>query len=141
MDEVTRRELTIGGVARRARVNIDTLRYYERRGLVAKPPRTESNYRLYDEEAVRRVRFIKNAQGLGFSLEEITELLSLKAAPGSRCADVRERAERKIGEIDEKLRSLKVMRRNLSRLVAECKGERPVSECPILESLDEGRVR
>ena len=81
--------LTIGEVAKQAHVRIETLRYYERTGLVASPPRSESNYRLYPQETVRRVQFIKRAQELGFSLKEITELLALRATPETPCADIR----------------------------------------------------
>jgi Cu+-exporting ATPase len=84
--------LTIGDVAKEAKVNIETLRYYERRGLLASPPRSTSNYRLYAEDTVRRVRFIEGAQELGFSLKEILDLLSLQAEPNSSCEDIRERA-------------------------------------------------
>src|SRR2546422_10160215 len=98
--------LTIGDVAKQADVHSETLRYYERRGLVARPPRSVSNYRLYPEDTVRRVRFIKHAQDLGFSLKEIKELLSLRAAPKARCADVRVRALTKINDIEERIRAL-----------------------------------
>jgi Predicted transcriptional regulators len=94
--------LTIGDVARQAHIHIETLRYYERRGLVARPPRSISNYRLYSEDTVRRLRFIKHAQALGFSLKEIRELLSLRAAPRARYADIRQRAEAKIKDVEEK---------------------------------------
>ncbi len=127
---------TIGDVAKRAGVNIETLRYYERRRLIGKPPRTAANYRRYPEETVLRVRFIKRAQELGFSLKEIHELLSLRAAPRARCGDVRERAEEKMRDIDEKMRSLRRMKRALGNLVSECHGDGPVTECPILEALD-----
>ena len=127
---------TIGTVADRAAVNVETLRYYERRGLIPKPPRTAANYRVSPPDTVRRVRFVKHAQDLGFSLKEVRELLSLRAAPKTRCADVRQRAEAKMRAIDEKLRSLRAMRRALSGLVAECSGDGPVTACPILESLD-----
>jgi MerR family mercuric resistance operon transcriptional regulator len=86
--------LTIGDVAKEAQVNIETLRYYERRGLVEKPPRSASNYRRYPEDAVRRVWFIKRVQELGFSLNDIEELLSLRATPKADCAKVRAYAER-----------------------------------------------
>jgi DNA-binding transcriptional MerR regulator len=118
-------------------VHIETLRYYERRGLVAKPPRSPSLYRRYPEETVRRVEFVKHAQDLGFSLREIRELLSLRASPKARCADVKRRAETKIGEIVSKIRTLKAMHRALTRLVAQCDGKLPASACPILESLDQ----
>lgn len=127
---------TIGEVAKHAGVNIDTLRYYERRRLIEKPPRTSANYRRYPEETIHRVRFVKRAQELGFSLEEIRELLSLRAAPKARCTDVRERAEDKIRDIDKKMRSLRRMKSALRKLVSECRGEGPVTECPILEALD-----
>src|SRR5213594_1999406 len=95
--------LTIGDVARQAGVRIETLRHYEREGLVASPPRSVSNYRLYPEDTVRRVQFIKRAQELGFSLKEIKELLSLRAAPRARCEDVRARAAAKISDVDRKI--------------------------------------
>ncbi len=129
-------ELTIGKVAKRAAVNIETLRYYERRGLVAQPPRSGSNYRIYPEETAQRVRFIKRSQELGFTLKEIKGLLSLRAAPRAGCADVRRRAEAKVKEIDEKIRTLRAMRRALGSLVQECSGRGPVTECPILEGID-----
>src|SRR5213596_1649390 len=129
--------LTRGELAQQGRVNAETIRYYERRGLLPKPPRTPSGYRTFDREAVRRLRFIKQAQALGFSLKEIRELLSLRVDPRSSCADVRRRAEAKIADIDEKLRALRAMRRALVRLTAACAGRGPVSACPILESLEE----
>ena len=128
--------LKIGEVARQAGVNLQTNHYYERRGLLPKPPRTQSNYRAYPEDAVLRVRFIKCAQELGFTLKEIKELLSLRAAPRTRCADVRNRAEAKVQGIDDKVRTLQAMRRALTRLIGECSGKGPVTQCPILEALD-----
>lgn len=128
--------LKVGDVARRAAVNLQTIHYYERRGLLPKPPRTGSNYRAYPEDAVLRVRFIKRAQELGFSLKEIKELLSLRAAPGARCADVRKRAETKVQDIDDKLRTLQEMRKALTKLIGACSGSGPVTECPILDALE-----
>jgi len=128
--------MKIGAVATLARVNIQTVRYYERRGLLPKPSRTDSNYRLYSEESVRRVRFIKRAQELGFTLEEIKELLSLRAAPRTRCVDVRNRAAAKLQDIEDKVRTLRAMRKALTKLIGECLGQGPVTECPILEALD-----
>lgn len=129
--------LTIGEVARRADVNVETLRYYERRGLLARPQRSASNYRIYAEGAVRRIRFIKRAQELGFSLREIVELLSLRASPRSGCADVLVQATTKIIDIDEKIKTLRSMRKALVKLAESCKGSGPASECPILEALEE----
>ena len=128
--------LTIGDVAKEAKVNIETLRYYERRGLLERPPRSLSNYRLYSEDAVRRVQFIKRAQERGFSLKDIKEFLSLRAAPKTGCGEIRAHAEAKIKDIDEKIRSLMAMKSALSTLVSECSGQGPLTECPILESLD-----
>ena len=128
--------LTIGEVAKRAAVHIETLRYYERQGLMARPPRSRSNYRLYPAETVRRVQFIKRAQQLGFSLKEIQELLALRAAPQAQCADVRERALAKIHEIEHKVRTLQAMHTALTTLVAACAGQGSITDCPILESLD-----
>jgi MerR family copper efflux transcriptional regulator len=132
--------LTIGEVAERATVHIETPHYYERRGLVEKPPRSPSNDRLYPEDAVRRVRFIRRAQELGFSLNDIKELLSLCAAPEVECGEIRAHAEAKIKDIDEKVGALMAMKSALSKLVTECSGEGPLTDCPILESLDTTEV-
>jgi len=128
--------LTIGKVAKQANVCVETLRYYERRGLVTLPPRNDSNYRLYPQETVRRVQFIKRAQQLGFSLKEIAEILELRATPQTLCADIRTRAVAKIDTMEEKIRALQVMKRALRQLVAECPGQGETTACPILASLD-----
>ena len=129
--------LTIGQVAGRAGVGVETVRFYEREGLIPEPPRTPSGYRQYAPDAVVRIRFIKRAKELGFTLKEIKELLALRAAPGARCEQVRRVAAEKIEDIDRKIEHLGSMRKALSRVTAECEGRRPVSECPILEALDE----
>ena len=128
--------LRVGNVAKQAGVNLQTIHYYERCGLLPKPPRTSSNYRVFPKDAVQRVRFIKRAQELGFTLVEISELLSLRAAPRTRCADVRKRAEAKVRHIDEKVETLRAMRKALSRLIRQCSGEGAATDCPILEALD-----
>ncbi len=128
--------LTRGEVAQQAKVHVETLRYYERRGLVSIPLRSVSNYRLYPEDTVRRVRFIKRAQDLGLSLKEIKELLALRAAPKAQCGAVRERTVAKLKDIEEKIRALQAMKKALSKLVTECSGRGPITECPILEALD-----
>lgn len=128
--------LTIGDVADQAHVNLETIRYYERRGLMPKPPRTPSGYRAFSSEAVNRVRFIKRAQELGFSLKEIKELLALRLAPGTSCEDIRGRTEAKILDIEEKIESLQAMKKALKRLAAACPSRGATSDCPILESLD-----
>ncbi len=128
--------LTIGKVAQAAGVNIDTLRYYERQGILPPPARTRSNYRVYPPETISQVRFIKRAQALGFSLEEIRELLRLKSAQGARCQEVRRQAEEKIRQLDKKIRSLERMKQALQELVEACSGAGAAIDCPIIESLD-----
>ncbi len=130
--------LTIGQLAKRAGVNIETIRYYERRGLIPKPSRRESGYRQYTWETVTRIQFIKRAKELGFSLREILELLSLRLDPATTCGDVKKRAEVKIADIEEKIRILQGMKKALVTLTMDCKGSAPVNECPILEALDSG---
>ena len=130
--------LTIGRLAREGRVNVETVRYYERRGLLPRPPRRPSGYRAFPASTVQVLRFVRTAQALGFSLKEIKALLSLRIQPGRSCADVRERAEQKMREIDHKLRTLQAMRKAMVRLTAACSGRGPISECPILESLEAG---
>ena len=129
-------KLTIGEMAQRAGVNIETVRYYERRGLIPRPARSESGYRLYSEDTINLIKFIRHAKELGFSLREIKELLSLRIGEGVSCAQVRGRAEAKIAEIEERIRSLKKMKNALVKLTKECSGKGPVSECPILEALE-----
>ena len=133
--------MTIGRLAREGQVNVETVRYYERRGLLPRPPRRPSGYRAFPASTVRVLRFVRTAQALGFSLKEIKALLSLRIQPGRGCADVRERAEQKMREIDRKIRMLQAMRKALVRLTAACSGRGPISECPILESLEAGEDR
>lgn len=128
--------LTIGQVAKMGGVNIETIRYYERQGLLPPPPRLESGYRQYPEATVNRVRFIKRAQELGFSLKEVTELLSLRVGPDATCGDVKKMADGKIAEIDGKIRTLEKMRDALTHLVETCEESRQAEECPILWAFD-----
>lgn len=128
--------LTVSGVAKRAQVNPQTIHYYERRGLLPQAVRSPSNYRLYDEEAVRRVRFVKKAQELGFMLEEIKELLSLRAEPRNQCDAVRLRAEAKVRAVNEKIHALMRITAALEGLIEECSGRGPATPCPILAALD-----
>jgi Hg(II)-responsive transcriptional regulator len=131
--------MKIGKVAREAGVNVDTLRYYERRGLLEEPERTRSGYREYPSEAVRLIRFIKRSQDLGFTLHEVEELLRLREDQSATCAEVREAARSKIADIDHKVESLLAMRRALAKLVKSCARNGQTRECPILEAL-EGRT-
>jgi MerR family mercuric resistance operon transcriptional regulator len=128
--------LTIGRLARAVGVNLETVRYYERRGLLPKPPRSGSGYPLFPAEAKRRLRFIRRAQELGFSLGEFRELLSLRVAPTAKSADVRRRAQAKITDVEATIRSLQSMKKALRELTQTCSGCGPVRDCPILESLD-----
>ncbi len=130
------KSLTIGHLAKQAGVNLETVRYYERRDLLPRPPRSASGYRLFPVEAARRLRFIRRAQDLGFSLKEIRELLSLRVSRTTRSADIRARAEAKVADIEAKIRSLESMKKTLRKLTRICDGCAPMAECPILESLD-----
>lgn len=127
---------TIGHLAREAGINLETVRYYEREGILPKAPRGPSGYRLFPADAVRRLKFIKRAQELGFSLKEIRELLALRVSPRTTSAEIRKRAEAKIVDIQGKITSLESMSQTLRKLAESCAGCGPLSECPILESLD-----
>lgn len=128
--------LTRKQVADTAGVSIEAVRFYEREGLIDTPPRSESNYRLYPEETIRRIRFIKRAQNLGFTLPEVRELLSLKRSPETTPADIRQRAVEKISDIDARIRALQGMKRVLENITEACHGQGPLSDCPILEALE-----
>lgn len=130
--------MTIGQLAKRTGVGIETIRFYERRGLIENPPRRPSGYREYPEDVLARLEFIRRAKELGFSLKEISELLSLRIDPETTCGDLKRRAEQKIGDVDERIRSLKKIRQALARLARTCTGTGPQSECPIVAAL-EGR--
>lgn len=128
--------LSIGQLAKKAKLNIQTIRYYERRGLIAEPPRLESGYRQYSQSDLARLRFIKHAKELGFSLREIMELLSLRVDPNTTCADVKKRTEAKLADVEEKILALQRIRKALGHLVGLCRGRGPTSECPILEAFE-----
>jgi MerR family transcriptional regulator, copper efflux regulator len=137
MEKADMQTLKIGELAKAAEVHIETLRFYERKGLLSAAKRTQKGYRLYDQDDITRVRFIKHAQRVGFSLKEVMELLHLKLDRKSRCADVEMRAKNKIEEINLKIRSLKRMRTVLVTLANACRGTVPSSECPILQAFEE----
>src|SRR5216683_2754464 len=128
--------LTIGQIASAAHVNIQTIRYYERRGLFPTPRRTPAGYRQYAEDAVARLRFIKHAQELGFSLEEIQELLGLRVRHGAACDAVERKTKQKIDVVQQRIRDLQRMKHTLERLAAACSARRPTDDCPILEVLE-----
>ena len=129
-------EIKIGHLASRAGVGVDTVRFYERRGLLAEPERTASGYRTYDPATVARLRFILRAKELGFTLKEIADLLALRR-DGDPCAEVREIAAQKIGEIDDRMRGLGQIREALARLAIRCEEREASGDCPLLEALQE----
>lgn len=128
--------MTISRVAERAGVGVETIRFYQRRGLVKQPPRPKNGgYRFYDEDVVERIRFIRQAQELGFSLREITELLSLRADLTADCGDVRAQAVIKRREVDRKIAQLHHMREALEALIATCPGGGTLRACTIIDAL------
>lgn len=128
--------MTRGELAKRAGVNTETLRYYEKKKLIAEPPRTLSGYRQYSEEAVVRIQFIKRSQDLGFSLREITELFALRVDSETACEDVRARAEAKLTDTKNKIQELLRIKGALQKMIASCDEREPTGECPILEALE-----
>ncbi len=129
--------LRIGQVAKHAGVTVETIRFYESQALIPEPPRSESGYREYTSETIRRVRFIQRAKELGFSLKDIYALLTLRNEPSATCADVKAQALQKIAEVDKKTLDLTRIHRALTDLVEQCDAEADLSECPILDALDE----
>ncbi|MEX2152711.1 MAG: MerR family transcriptional regulator [Gemmatimonadaceae bacterium] len=132
--------LTIGQVALAANVDVQTIRYYERRGFFPPARRTAAGYRQYGAEAVQRLRFIKHAQELGFSLAEIQELLALRVRNGAACSTVERKTRRKIELVDRRIRDLERLRTTLARLVDACHARRITEACPVLEALEEDAV-
>jgi MerR family mercuric resistance operon transcriptional regulator len=128
--------LTIGQVARRADVGVETVRFYERQGLVPEPPRSASGYRQYPEETIARLHFIQRAKELGFSLREVEELISLRFESSACASDVKNKAEEKVRDIDDRIRDLQRMRKSLSQLAAACTGRGSTEECSILGALE-----
>ena len=128
--------LTIGQLAKQARVNRETVRYYERRRLLQRPSRSIAGYRVFSDDALKRLRFIRHAKMLGFSLEEIRELLALRVHSIDTCDRVRDRTKIKIADIERKIEALQQMRRALSELVTACSRRRKTDDCPILDSLE-----
>lgn len=127
--------LTAGKLAQKARINIETIRFYERKGLLPKPKRTGSGYRMYSQESAQRIQFIKRSQQLGFSLKEILGLLSLRVDSKKTCKHVKKRIETKIDEIDKKIKSLRRIQKALKNMAKSCQGKGPTSKCPILDEL------
>ena len=128
---------TISKAALKAGVGVETVRFYERRGLIEQPPKPSfGGYRVYPVETIERIRFIREGQELGFSLREIDELLSLRADPSTDCGDVRERAQRKLVEVNDKIAQLERIGVGLKQVIAACPGEGALKACSIMEALE-----
>ena len=128
--------LTIGALAKRTGVGVETVRFYERQGLLARPARPGRGYRKYPDSAVERIHFIRHAQSLGFSLEDIAGLLALKLTSGSSCAAVRGKAAAKLADVETRIAKLEEIRSALEKLVAACPGRGALATCTILEALE-----
>jgi len=126
---------SIGQVAKQSGISIETIRYYEKEGLLEKPERTESGYRQYNESVIERLSFIQQAKGLGFTLAEILELLSLEIKTGTTSKDIKQMAQSKLHTIEEKIKMLKRMQRTLKDLVTQCDGQGSIEQCPILNAI------
>ncbi|MBL4850041.1 MAG: MerR family DNA-binding protein [Planctomycetes bacterium] len=129
--------MTISELAKACGVGVETIRYYERRKLIPDPRPGKVGYREFGRDDLRRVNFIRQAQGLGFTLKQIAELLALRVSTESTCDDVRDLAEVKLGEIEEKIATLKSFKRALSQLVGQCGRTSPASQCPIIDALED----
>ena len=127
--------MTIGRLAELSGVNVDTVRYYERQGLIPQPPRSSAGYREYGEADLERLRFIRRSKELGFTLAEIAELLSLTADRESDMEGVKRKAEQRLQQVELKIRELQRVRRGLRELIAACPGHGELNGCPILAAL------
>ncbi len=131
--EIKQENLTIGAFAKAAGVNVETIRFYQRKGLLPEPEKPYGSIRRYGEADVTRVRFVKSAQRLGFSLDEITELLRLD--DGTHCDEASQLAEHKLQDVREKLADLARMEAVLSELVCACHAQKGSVSCPLIASL------
>ncbi len=128
--------LKTGELARQAGVNVETLRFYEREGLLPEPPRRTSGYREYPPDTVQRIRFIQRGKELGFTLREIKGLLELRVDPDTTCVELRDQATEKVADVKQKIVDLKAIERALRKLINTCSGSGPVDDCPILKHLE-----
>lgn len=135
-------QLTIGKVADQAGVGVETIRYYEREGLLPKPARLASGYRQYEPDTIDRLRFIRHAKELGFSLDQVRELLSLRLVPSMQamddqaCEEVHAIAQSKLVDVDERIRKLQRIQKTIRKLCRDCEAGKPTDACPILRALD-----
>lgn len=132
---VMKDKLTAGKLAEKAGINIETIRYYENRGLLPDPERSESGYRLYSDESLIQIRFIKTAQHLGFTLAEIMELQQLSVKKGEPCSDLHDIAAEKITIINKKIRELEKMKNALTEFSSSCSGSKSIEDCHFIHSL------
>lgn len=126
---------SIGQIAKKSGISIETIRYYEKEGLLEKPHRKESGYRQYNDNVIERLSFIQQAKSLGFTLAQINELLSLEVKQGTTSKDIKNIAQSKLVDIEEKIKMLKKMQKTLKELVTQCNGKGPVEKCPILNAI------
>jgi len=131
--------MTRGELAKECGVNIEALRYYEKRRLIDPPMRSEIGYRLYSKEDAARIRFIRNAQKLGFTLNEILELLKLRVNKNESCESVLKKTKKKLNEVEQKIIGLKSMKKVLKKMIHRCEESTLTSDCPILGSFESGR--
>ena len=129
------KQLKIGQVAKHAGLSVETVRYYEKRGLIPAPQRLDSGYRVYPESILQRLHFIQRCKELGFSLQEISELLSLQTDPSAPSALVKAQVENKITLVREKIQALRKIEHSLEQVSGLCCGDGPVSDCPIIDFL------
>jgi Hg(II)-responsive transcriptional regulator len=137
MNLALERTFTIGQVARSAGIGVETVRFYERRGLLQEPPRRSSGYRSYPADAIKRLRFVRRAKDLGFSLDEIKDLMALRFRPGASCSAVKRVAAAKVSDVEAKVKVLQRIRRVLLDLVDACLDAGPLDACPILKALED----
>lgn len=128
--------LSIGQIAKQTGITVETVRFYEKKKLVEKPQRSESGYRQYPPETIKRVHFIQRAKEVGFTLKDIGELLDLRQEPGTSCTDIKLRATQKIAEVENKIRDLEIIHDALFSMIKKCKDTGSLSQCPILEELE-----
>ncbi len=138
--ESAKEQISIGVLSKRSEIGIETIRYYERLGVLAPVFRKESGYRIFDGDSVRTLHFVKHAQELGFSLSEIKDLLQLKADKRPRCQEVQRKAEVHLKDVEEKINRLMSIRSVLSELVGQCRDRKTDDRCPILECFDDYKL-
>lgn len=132
-------DLTIGKLAKESGVGVETVRFYERKGLIRKPIKRLSGFRHYQDDDARRIRFIKRAQELGFTLKEVKDLLDLNVNPRATCSDMSKKAETKVAEVEAKIKDLQRMKRSLKELAEACgESRKAVAQCRILDCFESG---